>query len=95
MDEIEPSSEGKTPSILLQTLQNYSSIIHQTLRRPTIICCGQWHMLSEQQFTSYDDTKHWVDSWIASKDKEFFRVGIRTLPERWKKVVVSDGQYFD
>ncbi|GBP63236.1 Mariner Mos1 transposase [Eumeta japonica] len=40
------------------------------------------HALSEQRFTSYEDTKNWVDSWIASKDKEFFRLGIRTLPEK-------------
>ncbi|GBP29955.1 Mariner Mos1 transposase [Eumeta japonica] len=53
------------------------------------------HALSEQRFTSYEDTKNWVDTWIASKDKEFFRLGIRTLPERWQKVVASDGQYFD
>ncbi|GBP37987.1 Mariner Mos1 transposase [Eumeta japonica] len=52
------------------------------------------HALSEQRFTSYEDTKNWVDSWIASKDNEFFRLGIQTLPERWKKVA-SDGQYFD
>ncbi|KYM78046.1 hypothetical protein ALC53_11513 [Atta colombica] len=24
-----------------------------------------------------------------------FRRGIRTLPERWEKVVASDGQYFE
>ncbi|GBP05888.1 Probable histone-lysine N-methyltransferase Mes-4 [Eumeta japonica] len=30
--------------------------------------------LSEQWFISYEDTKNWVDSWIASKDKEFFRL---------------------
>ncbi|GBP67244.1 Mariner Mos1 transposase [Eumeta japonica] len=34
------------------------------------------HALSEQRFTSYEDTKNWVDSWVASKDKEFFRLGI-------------------
>ncbi|GBP98198.1 Mariner Mos1 transposase [Eumeta japonica] len=53
------------------------------------------HALSEQRFTSYEDTKNWVDLWIASKDKDFFRFGIQTLPGRWKKVVASDGQYFD
>ncbi|KYM75337.1 hypothetical protein ALC53_14245 [Atta colombica] len=31
---------------------------------------------------------------VASKD-EFFRRGIRTLSERWEKVVASDGQYFE
>ncbi|GBP22269.1 Mariner Mos1 transposase [Eumeta japonica] len=41
------------------------------------------HVLLEQRFTSYEDTKIWVDWWIVSKDKEFFRVGIRTLPERF------------
>ncbi|GBP19802.1 Mariner Mos1 transposase [Eumeta japonica] len=35
------------------------------------------------RFTSYEDTKNWVNSWIASKDKEFFSLGIRMLPERW------------
>jgi len=53
------------------------------------------HGLSEQRFTLYEDTKNWVDSWIASKDEEFFRRGIRMLPERWGKVVASDGQYFE
>ncbi|GBP63814.1 Mariner Mos1 transposase [Eumeta japonica] len=53
------------------------------------------HVLREQRFTSYQDTKNCVDSWIASKDKESFRLGIRMLPERWKKVVASDRQYFD
>ncbi|GBP31815.1 Mariner Mos1 transposase [Eumeta japonica] len=56
------------------------------------------HALSDQPFTSYEDIKKCVDFWIDSIDKEFFRLQtsdrIRTLPERWKKVVTSDGQYF-
>ncbi|CAK9812396.1 Mariner Mos1 transposase [Anthophora quadrimaculata] len=53
------------------------------------------HGLAEQHFTSYEDTKKWVDSWIASKDLLFFQRGIQMLPERWEKVVASDGQYFN
>ena len=53
------------------------------------------HGLSEQRFNSYEDVKKWVDSWIASEDELFFRRGIRILPERWEKVVASDGQYFE
>ena len=34
-------------------------------------------------------------SWMTSKDKSFFRRGIYTLPERWEKVVSSDGQFFN
>lgn len=51
--------------------------------------------LAEQHFTCYDDVKSWVDSWIASKDDQFFVDGINELPERWTKVVASNGQYFE
>ncbi|EGI68870.1 Mariner Mos1 transposase [Acromyrmex echinatior] len=27
------------------------------------------HGLSEQHFTSYEDTKNWIDNWIALKDE--------------------------
>ncbi|GBP20579.1 Suppressor of hairless protein [Eumeta japonica] len=43
------------------------------------------HALTEQRFTSYEDTENWVDPRITSKYKEFFRLGIRTLPERCEK----------
>ena len=52
------------------------------------------HGLSKQHFHSYEDAKKWVDSWIASKDMLFFRHKIHMLPEKWEKVVSSDGQYF-
>ena len=53
------------------------------------------HGLADQHFRSYEEVKNWIDSLIASKDDQFFRRGIRTLPERWEKVVASDGQYFE
>jgi len=31
----------------------------------------------------------------ASKDEAFFRRGIHMLPEKWEKVVASDGHYFE
>lgn len=52
------------------------------------------HGLSEQNLTSYEDCKNRIDLCIASKDEEFFRRGIRLLPEKWEKVVANDGQYF-
>jgi len=51
------------------------------------------HGLSEQHCTSYEDTKNCIDDWIASKD-EFFRRSIH-MPERWQKVVASDGHYVE
>jgi len=53
------------------------------------------HGLADQQLRSYKEVKNWIDMWIASKDEQFFPCGIRTLPDRWEKVVASDGQYFE
>ena len=53
------------------------------------------HGLADQHFRSYEEVKNWVDSWIVSKDDQFFLRGIRMLPERWEKVVASDEQYFE
>ncbi len=53
------------------------------------------HGLEDVHFSSYEEAKNWIDLWIASKDEEFFRHGIRLLPERWEKVIASDGQYFE
>ncbi|GFV54906.1 mariner Mos1 transposase [Trichonephila clavipes] len=53
------------------------------------------HGLADQHFRFYEEVKSWIYSWIASKDNQFFQRGIRSLPERWEKVVVSDGQYFE
>ncbi|KAG5312971.1 MOS1T transposase, partial [Pseudoatta argentina] len=52
------------------------------------------HGLADRRFHSYEEAQKWIDSWIASKDMSFIRRGIHVLPERWKKVVSSDGQYF-
>ncbi|KAG5309149.1 MOS1T transposase, partial [Pseudoatta argentina] len=52
------------------------------------------HGLAGRRFHSYEEAQKWIDSWIASKDMSFFRRGIHVLPERWEKVVSSDGQYF-
>lgn len=53
------------------------------------------HGLAGQHFSNYEEVKKWIDSWIADKQVEFFRKGIRELPEKWGKCVASDGQYFE
>ncbi|KAG5318154.1 MOS1T transposase, partial [Pseudoatta argentina] len=52
------------------------------------------HGLADWRFHSYEEAQKWIDSWIASKDMSFFLRGIHVLPERWSKVVESDGKYF-
>jgi len=53
------------------------------------------HSLADQHLRSYKEVKNWIDTWVASKDEQFFQRGIRTLPKRWENVVASNGQYFE
>lgn len=53
------------------------------------------HSLADQQFHNHQEVQKWMEDWLAAKPPSFFRDGIRKLPERWKKVVESDGQYFE
>ena len=55
-----------------------------------------WSMrnaLTGIRFTSEQGIKNWLDSFLAAKPAQFFWDGIYKLPERWKKVIASDGQY--
>jgi len=63
-----------------------------TLLLLTIICFDQWDTAWPSSI--YEEVKNWIDTCIASKDEQLFRRGICT-PERWKKVMPSDGQYFE
>ena len=38
--------------------------------------------LADPQFRSYEDIEKWLDSWIASKDENFYRNGIQAPSER-------------
>ena len=46
-------------------------------------------------FTSEQGIKNWLDSFLDTKPVQFFWDGIHKLPERWEKVIASDGQYFE
>ena len=47
------------------------------------------------RFTSENGIKNWLDSFLAAKPVQFFWDGIHKSPERWEKVIASDGQYFE
>ena len=47
------------------------------------------------RFTSEQGIKNWLDSFLATKPAQFFWDGIHKLPERWEKVIASDGKYFE
>ena len=43
------------------------------------------------RFTSEQGIKNWLDSFLVAKPAQFFWGGIQKLPERWEKVIASDG----
>ena len=47
------------------------------------------------RFSSEQGIKNWLDSFLAAKPAQFFCDDIHKLPERWEKVIASDGQYFE
>ena len=53
------------------------------------------HALENTHFHNYSEVENWVAKWIDSKDRPFFRRGIQLLPEKWQKVIASEGKYFD
>lgn len=53
------------------------------------------HALSKQRFTNYEEVREWLENWFGTKPEDFFRRGIRKLPERWEACVASEGQYFE
>ncbi|UYV72441.1 SETMAR [Cordylochernes scorpioides] len=44
------------------------------------------HALKSQEFSNSDILRKWLVEWFDSKGIEFFRQGIRKLPERWSEL---------
>jgi histone-lysine N-methyltransferase SETMAR len=53
------------------------------------------HFLTEKKFADLESVKKEVSTFFASKLASFYEKGIKQLPERWEKVINSDGNYFD
>jgi [histone H3]-lysine36 N-dimethyltransferase SETMAR len=53
------------------------------------------NFLGEKRYVSTEHLKSDLDAFFASKNVEFYGRGIGLLPERWAKVVDSDGDYVD
>lgn len=51
--------------------------------------------LTGVRFTSVAGIQNWLDSFFASKSEQFYWDGIHALPEKWEKVIASDGQYVE
>ncbi|MEZ0498455.1 ArsR family transcriptional regulator [Sphingomonas sp. IW22] len=52
------------------------------------------HFLAGQHFKNVSEIREFLDNFLASKPRSFYRSGIRQLPERWKKVMDNNGSYF-
>lgn len=52
------------------------------------------HHLTDSRFKTFEEIEKCVVDYIDSKPPSFYREGIRQLPERWRKCVHADGDYF-
>lgn len=50
--------------------------------------------LEGQAFADDAEVNDWLANFFASKPAKFYKDGIQKLPERWRKVVDTDGDYF-
>jgi len=50
--------------------------------------------LQDVRFRNVAEIRKWVDDFIASKEEHFFAEGIHQLPEKWRKVLENNGEYF-
>lgn len=53
------------------------------------------HHLSDKSFNDEEDLKKFIADFFVSKPIEFFERGIKSLPERWRRVIDSNGAYYD
>ena len=45
-------------------------------------------------FDNPDGIDCWLNNFFAMKEEQFHAKGIKSLPDRWRKVLENDGYYF-
>ena len=53
------------------------------------------HFLRDKRFTDVTMVRNKVSQYFDSKPVTFYEKGIKSLPERWQKVISNNGNYFD
>ena len=51
--------------------------------------------LRGKRYLNAHDAMNDVDAWLAGKDRAFFSKAFSMLPDRWRKCINANGEYFD
>ena len=51
------------------------------------------HFLRGKKFDSQGNVQNALTDFFRSKNPEFYRKGIESLPERWNKIIDNNGDY--
>lgn len=52
------------------------------------------HAIEGKSFANEEELEAWIRDFFDSRPHNFYRDGIKKLPERWQKVVDANGDYF-
>ena len=53
------------------------------------------HFFREKTYAKIEEIKKDVSQYFDQKPASFYERGIKLLPEKWEKVIASEGNYFD
>uniref|UniRef100_A0A5S6QG97 Reverse transcriptase domain-containing protein n=1 Tax=Trichuris muris TaxID=70415 RepID=A0A5S6QG97_TRIMR len=96
--------DNARPHVSLKTRQKLNELGVEVLPHPAYspdLSPTDYHVfraldafLHQKVFTQQRDLENDIAGFFESRTREFYRIGINSLPERWRRCVLSNGEYF-
>lgn len=52
------------------------------------------HSLRDVKFQDVEQVRSWVADYFASQPPEFYERGVRSLRDRWRSTIATNGEYY-